>query len=145
MRLHLNYHQANCLAASDHTNVSIGTIDLPQEHALLLNALEFASDKFSEKLVSFELVYISQVGYSVLAFNGLASSLECAWTMVTVDPPISLSPVNIGPTGTSINDVYVSNFGMEVFFTYGLTGNGNPFISVHDLLAGHVPWPIVVN
>ena len=142
-RLHLNYQQANCPAASGHTNVSIGIVELPQD-ALLLNALEFASHQFMHLLGSFELVYLSQVGYFVLAINNLAASPECRWTMVT-DPPISLSPVNIGPTGKSINDVYVSNHGLEVYFTYGSTGNGDRFISVHDLLAGHVPWHIVVN
>ena len=109
-----------------------------------MNALEFASRQFGQLLQSFELVYLNQVGYFVLAINGLAASPECRWTMVT-DPPISHAPVNIGPTGKSINDVFVSNHGLEVFFTYGSTGNGDRFIPVHDLLSGNVPWNIVVN
>ena len=132
--MNLKYHPS----CSSLNNQTIGIIELPLD-TLIINVFEHAAFSHGSVLQQFELLYLYQIGYFVLSINALATTAQCTWTLTT-DPPISLTPVDIGPAGKSINDVFVSNYGMEITLTYQGIVSSSRHMPVYDLLSGRIPW-----
>lgn len=111
-------------------------VELPLE-SLIINVLEYASKAFGILLQQFELVYFNGMGYNVISINGLAFSSQCKWTMIT-DPPISELPLEISPSQSSksINDVFVSNYGMILNLTFESRASSEDHVSINEWLRG---------
>ena len=92
------------------------TIELPSitPGSLLINVLEHVGH---ETFNTFSLIYLHKLGYFLQSFNGVESTTECSWGFST-DPPISDGPIMPGLTPHSLDDIYVSNFGEKVTFSY---------------------------
>ena len=140
MTLKLEY-SSSCSSLEE---VEILMVNLPI-HDFILNVLERSSHQFSQKLQNFELVYLQNSGYFVLSINNVAASTQCYWTMST-NPPITAFPVSVGPTGKSVNDVLISNYGMEITFTYEPVPSNKHYVPIYDYLSGKVkPWKKIVS
>ena len=99
------------------TGTNITGIELPSitPGSLLINVLEHVGHKTPNPF--FSLIYLHQLGYFLQSFNGVESTTECSWGFST-DPPISDGPIMAGLTPHSLDDIYVSNFGETVTFSY---------------------------
>lgn len=104
---------------------------------LILNVLERAADQHRSTFNTFELVYLQNSGYFVLSIKDITTTSECQWTMTT-DPAISDIPISVGPAGKSVNDVFVSNYGMEITFTYESVGLSDHYVPIYNYLSGKV-------
>ena len=98
------------------TGTNITGIELPSitPGSLLINVLERLGD---ETFNTFGLIYLHKLGYFLQSFNDVESNTECSWGFST-DPPISDGPIMAGLTPHSLDDIYLSNFGERVTFSY---------------------------
>ncbi len=132
LTLQLNYHPV----CSTEQSVAIGIVNMPVAD-LILNVLERAADQHRSTFNTFELVYLQNSGYFVLSIKDITTTSECQWTMTT-DPAISDIPISVGPAGKSVNDVFVSNYGMEITFTYESVGLSDHYVPIYNYLSGKV-------
>ena len=110
---------------SQNSNISIELTVLRGSN--LLNVLEYANFNQSTIFTGYEVLYLHDMGYFLISLNGLSDNTNCSWVFNTV--PISFpGTTNSNQLGAlaplSLDNVFVSNFGFVVNYTY-ITGSIN--------------------